>query len=183
MSRGCIAVLLIIARPLGVSLLISNYKTSIIPILRGNCLVDTSGVHLHHLWLSNKPSSSNLEENLIGKKIACLVDVVYQCIIVLSVTLLYFLGDRVSMHPHEADWTTTDGHYGKARLKEVLNARPCINYVQHMWSFCYDRCTMAVRESRPAVRDLQLAYNQPAGCVSMHCNLRLSSSSFIVTLR
>jgi hypothetical protein len=31
-SRGCIAVPLIIARPLGVSLLISNYKTSIKPI-------------------------------------------------------------------------------------------------------------------------------------------------------
>ncbi len=63
----------------------------------------------------------------LGKRLPCLVDVVYQCIVVLSVTLLYFLGDRVSMHPCEAD-----GHYGKARLKEVLNAPPCINYGQNM---------------------------------------------------
>jgi hypothetical protein len=58
---------------------------------------------MYNLWLSNKLSSSNLAEDLIGKKLPCLVDVVYQCIIVVSVTLLYFLGDRVSMHPREAD--------------------------------------------------------------------------------
>jgi hypothetical protein len=34
-----------------------------------------------------------------------------------------------------------------------------------------------------AVRDSQIAYNQPLGCVCMHCNLRVSSSSFIVSLR
>ncbi len=61
------------------------------------------------------------QKTLLGKRLACLVDVVYQCIVVLSVTLLHFLGDGVSMHPCEADWTTTDGHYGKARLKEVLS--------------------------------------------------------------
>jgi hypothetical protein len=71
-------------------------------------------------------------KTLLGKRLPCLVDVVYQCIVVLSVTLLYFLGDRVSMHPREADWRKTDGHYGKASLKEVLNAPPCINYGQHM---------------------------------------------------
>ncbi len=32
--------------------------------------------------------------------------------------------------------------------------------------FCYNMCTMAVRDSRPAVRDSRLAYNQPAGWVS-----------------
>ncbi len=123
-------------------------------------------------------------KTLLGKRLPCLVDVVYQCIVVLSVTLLYFLGDRVSMHPREADWTTTNDYYGKARLKEVLNAPPCINYGQHMWSFCYDMCTMAVRESWPAVRDSRLAYNQSTGCVCVHCNLsRVKSSSFIVTLR
>jgi hypothetical protein len=31
-----------------------------------------------------------------------------------------------------------------------------------------------VRESRLAVRDSRLAYNQPAGCVCVHCNLRVS---------
>ena len=71
-------------------------------------------------------------KTLLGKRLPCLVDVVYQCIVVLSVTLLYFLGDRVSMHPREADWRKTDGHYGKAGLKEVLNVPPCINYGQHM---------------------------------------------------
>ncbi len=120
---------------------------------------------------------------LLGKRLPCLVDIVYQCIVVLSVTLLYFLGDRVSMHPCEADWTKPDGYYGKARLKEVLNAPPCINYGLHMQFCCYDMCTMAVRESRPAVRDSRLAYNQPPGCVYVHCNLRVRSSSFIVTLR
>ncbi len=40
---------------------------------------------------------------LLGKRLPHLVDVVYQCIVVLSVTLLYFLGDRVSMHHCEAD--------------------------------------------------------------------------------
>ncbi len=56
--HGGIAAPLIIARPLGVSKLINNYKTSIKPI-KGKCFVDTGGVYLHHLWLSNKPSSSN----------------------------------------------------------------------------------------------------------------------------
>jgi hypothetical protein len=37
---------------------------------------------------------------------------------------------------------------------------------------------MAVRESQPAMRDSRLAYNQPAGCVCMHCNLRVRSSSY-----
>jgi hypothetical protein len=69
-SCGCIAAPLIIARPLGVSILISNYKTSIKPILKGKCFGNTGGVHVHHLWLSNKPSSSNLAQNLVGKKIA-----------------------------------------------------------------------------------------------------------------
>ncbi len=39
----------------------------------------------------------------LEKRLPCLVDVVYQCIEVFSVTLLYFLGDQVSMHPHETD--------------------------------------------------------------------------------
>ncbi len=119
-------------------------------------------------------------KTLLGKRLPCLVDVEYQCIVVLSVTLLYFLGDWVPMHPHEADWTKTDSHYGKARLKEVLNAPPCINYGQLMLSCCYDMCTMAVRELWPAVRDSQLPYSQPAGCMWVHCNLRVRSSSFIV---
>ncbi len=38
-SRGCIAAPLIIARPLGVSLLISNYKTSIKSISDENALL------------------------------------------------------------------------------------------------------------------------------------------------
>ncbi len=42
-------------------------------------------------------------KTLLGKRLTHLVYVVYQCIIVLSVTLLYFLGDRVSMHSREAD--------------------------------------------------------------------------------
>jgi hypothetical protein len=42
-------------------------------------------------------------KTLLGKRLPCLVDDVYQCIVVLSVTLLYFLGGRVSMHPCEAD--------------------------------------------------------------------------------
>jgi hypothetical protein len=42
-------------------------------------------------------------KTLLGKRLPCLVDVVYQCIVVLSVTLLYVLVDRVSMHPCEAD--------------------------------------------------------------------------------
>jgi hypothetical protein len=32
------------------------------------------------------------------------------------------------------------------------------------------------------VEDLRLAYNQPIGCVGVHCNLRVESSSCIVTL-
>jgi hypothetical protein len=42
-------------------------------------------------------------KTLLGKRLPCLVDVVHQCIVVLSVTLLYFLRDQVSMHPREAD--------------------------------------------------------------------------------
>jgi hypothetical protein len=52
-----------------VSLSTSNYKTSIKPIQWENALV-TLVVYIHHLWLSNKPSSSNLAQNLVGKKIA-----------------------------------------------------------------------------------------------------------------
>jgi hypothetical protein len=33
-----------------------------------------------------------------------------------------------------------------------------------------------------AVRDSWLAYNQPVGCIGVHCNLRVRSYSFIVTL-
>ncbi len=72
MSRRGIAALLIIARPLGVSVLLNNYKTSINLFLKEKMVVDTGGVHIHHLWLPNKPSSSDLEKNLIGKKIALL---------------------------------------------------------------------------------------------------------------
>jgi hypothetical protein len=42
-------------------------------------------------------------KTLLGKRLPRLVDVVYQYIVVLSVTLLYFLGDWVSMHPREGD--------------------------------------------------------------------------------
>ncbi len=102
-SRGCIAAPLIIARSSGVSLLISNYKTSIKPNSEKNALV-TLVVYIyiicgyqtsHHRAFWHKTS--------LGKILPRLVDVIYQCIVVLSVTLLYFLGDRVSMHPREAD--------------------------------------------------------------------------------
>jgi hypothetical protein len=70
-SCGCIAAPLIIARPLGVSLLLSNHKTSIKPIQGVNALV-TLVVYVHHFWLSlsNKLSLSDLAQNLAGKKIA-----------------------------------------------------------------------------------------------------------------
>ncbi len=29
-------------------------------LIRGKCFVDTGGVHIRHLWLSNKPSLSDL---------------------------------------------------------------------------------------------------------------------------
>ncbi len=45
---------------------ISPNKTN----LRKKCFGDTGGVYIHHLWLSNKPSSSNLAQNLVGKKVA-----------------------------------------------------------------------------------------------------------------
>jgi hypothetical protein len=41
------------------------------------------------------------------------------------------------MHPREADLTKTDGHYGKARLKEVLNRPP----MYQLWTTC-DRVVM-----------------------------------------
>ncbi len=122
-------------------------------------------------------------KTLLGNRLSCLVDVVYQCIVVLSVTLLYFLGDQVSMHPREADWTNNRRLLWQSKTKEVLNAPSCINYGQHMWSCCYDMCTMALRELRPAVRDSWFACNQPVGCICVHCNLRVRSSSFIVTLK
>jgi hypothetical protein len=70
--------------------------------MREKCFVDTGGVHVHHLWLLNKPSLSNLAKNIVGKKMPCLFDVipVHRSS---SVTLCYFLGDWVLMHSREAD--------------------------------------------------------------------------------
>jgi hypothetical protein len=34
------------------------------------CFGDTGGVYINHLWLSNKPSSSDWAQNLVWKKIA-----------------------------------------------------------------------------------------------------------------
>ncbi len=57
--------------------IINNYKTSIKPLIyfiRGKCFADTGGVHIHHLWLSNKPSLSDFAKTLLGKKcLACLM--------------------------------------------------------------------------------------------------------------
>ncbi len=39
-------------------------------ILNQQGVGNSSGVYMHHLWLSNKPSSSGLAQNLVGKKIA-----------------------------------------------------------------------------------------------------------------
>jgi hypothetical protein len=117
-SCRCIAAPLIIARPLGVSLLISNYKTSIKPIQGENALV-TLVVYIY-IICGYQTSCHHViwHKTLLGKRLACLVDVVYQCIIVLSVTLLYFLGDRVSMHPCEADYTKPMVTMAKQDLKK-----------------------------------------------------------------
>jgi hypothetical protein len=102
-SHGCIAAPLIIARPLGVSLLKSNYKTSIKPIQGKNALV-TLVVYIYIICgYQTSRHQAIWHKTLLGKRLPCLVDVVYQCIVVLSETLLYFLADRVSMHPREAD--------------------------------------------------------------------------------
>ena len=101
-SHGCIAAPLIIARPLGVSLLTSNHKTSIKPIQGENALV-TLVVYIHICGYQTSHHQAIWHKTSLGKRLPCLVDVVYQCIVVLSVTLLYFLGDRVSLHPYEAD--------------------------------------------------------------------------------
>jgi hypothetical protein len=96
-SHRCIAALLIIARPLGVSLLISNYKT------RENALL-TLAVYIYVICgYQTSHHQAIWHKTLSGKRLPCLVDVIYQCIVVFSVTLLYFLGDRVSIHPCEAD--------------------------------------------------------------------------------
>ncbi len=115
--------------------IVNNYKTSIKPNYKGK-------MFCWHWWCTYT-SSVAIKQGIIkrfgkkphwGKKslpVWCCIPVHHSS----SITLLYFLGDRVSMHPCEADWTKNGGHYGKARLKEGLHAPPCINNGQHMWSF------------------------------------------------
>jgi hypothetical protein len=102
-SSGCIAAPLIIARPLGVLLSISNYKTSIKPNYGKNALVSLV-VYIYIICgYQTSCHQAIWHKTLLEKRLPCLVDVVYQCIVVLNVTLVYFLGDWVSMHPREAD--------------------------------------------------------------------------------
>jgi hypothetical protein len=67
-SRGCRAAPLIMARPIGISLLIIIIRIAF-NLFKGKCFGDIGGVYIHHLWLSNKPSLSNLAQSLVGKKI------------------------------------------------------------------------------------------------------------------
>jgi hypothetical protein len=84
-SRGCTAVPLIIARTLGVSLLTSNYKNSIKPISGKNALV-TLVVYIYIICgYQTSRHQAIRHKTLLGKRLPCLVDVVYQCIVVLSV--------------------------------------------------------------------------------------------------
>jgi hypothetical protein len=54
----------------------------------------------------------------------------------------------------------------------------CMHLIYQQWTtyviLCYNMCTAAVSDSG-------LAYNQPIGCVGVHCNLRIELSLFIVT--
>ncbi len=91
-SRGCISVPLIIARPLGVSLFINNCKTSIKPIQGEKALLTLvvymciiCGYQTSHHW-------AIWHKTLLGKRLPCLVDIVYQCIVVLSVICFIFWG-------------------------------------------------------------------------------------------
>ncbi len=79
------------------------------------------------------------------------------------------------MHPHEADWRETGGCYGKARLKEVLHAPPCTNIGQHRWS-CVEMCSTQLWETHCSV------IINPEGCIVVHCNLRVESSSIVTFL-
>jgi hypothetical protein len=82
---------------------------TLIPIRVLACPLPVMGIRMfwyQHIYIICGYQTSHHQaiwhKTLLGKRLPRLVDVVYQCIVVLSVTLHYFLGDQVSMHPHEA---------------------------------------------------------------------------------
>ncbi len=124
------------SQTLGCLIIINKYKTNITPFLKGKMLcwhwwcIYTSSVAIKQAPIKRFGKKPSQEKNALP---------VWRCIPVhcsYCVTWIYLLGDRVSMHPCEADWAQTGGHYGKARLKEVLHAPLCINNAQHMCIIC-----------------------------------------------
>ncbi len=107
--------------------------------LRQKCFTDIGCAWLN-LWLAKELSLNNWQQNFSGKNCLSISDV-HQCIVVIVYhCILFVLGDQALMHHHEADWIQTGGHYGKARLKEVLHAPPCTSLGQHRWS-CVMMCS------------------------------------------
>jgi hypothetical protein len=131
-----IAALLIIARPLQCLYFSINNMTRKKPLLKAKML------YWH--WLAStkcvackEPSSSNWEKNLCGGKLPCLFVMYTSALYLLRNFAFHLLGDRVSMHPHKAEWTKTGKCYGKARHTKVLYASPCINNGHHRCGLYY----------------------------------------------
>ncbi len=87
------------------------------------------------------------------------------------VTLHLFCFGGPGINASSWGWLNTTGScYGKARLKEVLHAPPCTNIGQHRRS-CVMLCSTQLWETHCSVTI------NPEGCIVVHCNLRVESSS------
>jgi hypothetical protein len=141
-SHGGIAAPPIIARP--------SWRLIFINIIRlaKNLFLTTKMLSWHWLCIISSVASKRAIHQAIGKKPLlgkkCLI-----CLWCLPVhhsywycITLHFIcwGTRHQFILHEANWTKTGGCYGKARLKGVLHAPPCINSGQHMCS-CVVTCS------------------------------------------
>ncbi len=112
---------------------------------------------------SKRAAIERLAKKLSREKLPCLF-VIH--------TSAFLRGTRRQCILHEADWTKTGGSYGKARLKEVLHASPCINNGQHM---CV--CSYIVMWSTWLWENHGLLTTNPLGCIVKHYNLRITQTS------
>ncbi len=120
----------------------------------------------------------------LGKRLLCLVDVVYQHIVVLSVTFALFLRGAgcqcILVRLSEQKPMVT---MAKQDLKKCWMC-PHVSTMDNICDPVVMICAQWLWENHGQLWETHgLLTINPAGCVCVHCNLRVRSSLFIVTLR